>query len=142
MSPHSSLSDPTRELISRSLYQCSIGQETREVLRVKSHSMERLVLSSIPNGRWVSPLDKWNSADGRLLLPCGLREMLLDIKLLSICLSSARQTDDWDIIELKQGNLDVTLVDTHEVLIKGHGHTITCDTYNFDDNYDWNYLVV
>jgi hypothetical protein len=68
--------------------------------------------------------------------------MLLDIKLLSICLSSARQTDDWDIIELKQGILDAILVDTHVVLMKDQGQTITCDTYNFDDNYDCNYLVV
>jgi hypothetical protein len=43
---------------------------------------------------------------------------------------------DGNSIKLKQGILDVILVDTHVVLMKDQGQTITCDTYNFDDNYD------
>jgi hypothetical protein len=62
--------------------------------------------------------------------------MLLDIKLPSTCLSSARRMMDGNSIKLKQGILDVILVDTHVVLMKDQGQTITCDTYNFDDNYD------
>jgi hypothetical protein len=72
-----------------------------------------------------SPLDAEAEADGRLLLPCGLREMLLDIKLLSTCLSLARRTAYGDCTELKQECADVTLVDTHEDLMNDHGQTIT-----------------
>jgi hypothetical protein len=70
-------------------------------------------------------LDKKVKADSRLLLPCGPKEMLLDIKLLSTCLSLARRTGHGDCIGLKQGGLEVTLVDTHEDLMKDRGVTIT-----------------
>lgn len=47
------------------------------------------------------PLETWEGADGRLLLLCGLREMLLDTRLLSTCLSSARRKGHGNCIELK-----------------------------------------
>jgi hypothetical protein len=68
-------------------------------------------------------LDKKVKADSRLLLPCGLKEMLLDIKLLSTCLSLARWTGHGDSFEPKKGILDVTIVDTHEDLMKDRGVT-------------------
>jgi hypothetical protein len=71
------------------------------------------------------PLDMEVQADGRLLLPCGLREMLLDIKLLSTCLSLARWTGSMIVLSCSRGFLEVTLVDTHEDLMKDQSETIT-----------------
>jgi len=68
------------------------------------------------------PLRRWEGADDRLLLLCGLREMLLDIKLLSTCLSLAKGTGHGDHGP-KSGILRVTLVDTHEDLMRHQGQT-------------------
>ena len=68
--------------------------------------------------------------------------MLLDIKLLSTCLSSARRMGQGDCIELKPGILEVTLVDTHEDMMKFPGSDYHIASYNVDGISDLAYLVV